>query len=114
MGGQCDVYVYESSEGGITIYVASTRRRVKLPEFPPFKETTAKEILKIHKLRKKIAEEHPEADAIDSSYAGNTYHGLTLQEAFQLLEDMRLSGINVPDYAIMSLKEEYKEELQDG
>lgn len=115
---QCDVYVYADVYGGWTIHVASRRRDwvkacMTLPPPVPFsKENMTAWIERHHVMQKFLDDPRWDEDTFEgwvdvpAPHAGETYNLGSAGECADLLEEIRASGCNVPQYAIDELREE--------
>lgn len=81
---QCDVYVYEDCDGGWTTHVASARLRHEPPQALRDMQVNSGEEFRAR------------------------WHA---QEEW--LEEIRASGLNVPQYAIDALREEHEDDFAD-
>ena len=100
----CDVYVYEAAEG-VCIDVASSRH-VGVPKLPKFENTTDW-WLKYQEQMKVVHE--AELVKIGLSLDGKDFYGLTYQEAFDKLTEIKTVGYNVPEYVFIALQEDIDE-----
>lgn len=107
---QCDVYVYESCEGGFMTHIAGTRYifREPLPDPVPFAPPDLDRWLDRHR---KVSEMVEAADRspIDLPEAGTTVWDSTAEECAATLVRLREAGFRVPQYAIDALLEEAAE-----
>lgn len=119
--GECDVYVYEDANGWVT-HVARRRLKHKVPEhiksmFPvEFSNDWTYRYMEYVKAESEWRRSLPgpgddiaDSEYIDleGPYAGESFYDATPQECAERLEDIRQSGLNVPQYAIDALREEY-------
>lgn len=116
---QCDVYVYEDVSGGWTCHVATQRldlRGVTLP--PPLdydgdSDTLGERWVARHeavcKLLDPLREANKWIDFSHNEYAGTTDNTDTPGEMAELLEEIKASGLKVPQHAIDALREEQQE-----
>lgn len=135
--GMCDVYVYEDVSGGWTTHVAGRRIKHKPPaELVAMPCTNGEEFIERYKAERawrrslpgkpfKTAEimvggepkpgtggwEIDDSEYIDlpGPYAGESFNDPTPGTCADRLEEIRASGLNVPQYAIDALREEQAE-----
>lgn len=108
---QCDLYVYESCEGGFMTYVGRTRLvfAEPLPHPVPFSFECEDEWLARHK---KVSEmvEKAESFPIGLPHDGETFVDATAGDCAERLERLRALGYRVPQYAIDALWAESADE----
>lgn len=112
---QSDVYVFHHDLGHYQIHVAG-RKRVPHPDHP-MPEVTANILSDFDEWCKQHGEQMAWLDpdnegalwhweALDSPHSGESYECATPLETVEVLENMRLAGLHVPQHAIDSLMEE--------
>lgn len=107
---QCDVYVYESDRGFET-HVAARRRVFKVP-LPPPEPFTIENVVAWHARYKAVLalmddEASCEWVNLPEAVAGESFTDATAGECADRLERLRDEyGLNVPQYAVDSLREE--------
>jgi len=132
--GECDVYVYESCYGGWETHVAGRRLKHNVPdEIKNMPRDTAEDWMAQYNTEKEWRESIPsdefactytdgekswpgtsrtpkDSEYIDlseiSEYAGQSFADDTPGDCADRLEQLRESGLNVPQYAIDALREE--------
>lgn len=133
--GMCDVYVYEDTHGGWTTHVAGRRLKHEPPQhIKDMPMTTGEEVVAAWKAERAWRMTLPgkpyetaaivdgkvipgagepgweiaETEYIDlvGPYAGDSFNDSTPGECADRLEEIRASGLNVPQYAIDALREE--------
>jgi hypothetical protein len=133
--GECDVYVYESCCGGWDTHVAGRRLKHRVPdEIRSMPTTNGEEWLAQHQAvnewRNSLpCDEYPctysrpdgtkyrgtskspkDSEYIELSeisvFAGESFNDPTPGDCADRLEEIRASGLNVPQYAIDALREE--------
>lgn len=136
MNWMCDVYVYESVEGGWTTHVAKVRRLfppipdLPLLRLPSFGGTWDKEARKMvyprrlnalcarivfrlasfwHSKVHLLSLELIPLHPIGLPNDGERFISDTAAECADLLEQLRATGYIVPDYAIAALRQEHQE-----
>jgi hypothetical protein len=105
---KCDVYSYESHDGGYITHVASMKR---VGDIPTYWEH-------LHNTEKFLSAYKAHNDALDKSqlvpiglkHDGETFTDYTLQEFRARLEYLRDIGYNVPSDVFETIDEEIKEE----
>ena len=111
---ECDVYVYESVGDYWATHVAGRRRKAKCPdEIKKMPTTTPKEWVAQHSAMMDWLAEQPDDDdawdALQGPHAGESYRDATPGDCAARLEEIRASGLNVPQYAIDELRAEQAE-----
>lgn len=101
----CDLYVYDSVSGGISIHVAGNRLIYKEPLPEPVSYLDIDSFIARHA---KINQMIGEADRvnIDLPYAGESMDGLSNDEAIELLIELRHLGYRFPEHVIGMIQEE--------
>lgn len=135
--GECDVYVYEDVGGGWTTHVAGRRLKQRVPdEIKNMPMSNGDEWMAQHKAQEewrnslpsnespcnytdgkkswKGVMKFPKDEAYISledisSFAGESYNDETPELCAERLEEIRASGLNVPQYAIDELREEMEQ-----
>ncbi|WP_236175371.1 hypothetical protein [Pseudomonas pseudonitroreducens] len=106
----CDVYVYESIDGGFATHVAANRVVFKepLPPAVPFEPQYVKEFLERHN---KVMAMVDAADRvrINLPHDGQDFNDPDAATCADRLEHLQSLGYNVPQYAIDALREEAEE-----
>jgi hypothetical protein len=131
----CDVYVYEDVNGGWTIHVAGARLKHEPPEeLKAMPCTNVDEWIETHAAEESWRRSLPgeeygtrdidgepgkpgwsiaETEYMDlseiSAFAGESFNEPSPGECADRLEEIRKSGLNVPQYAIDELREEENE-----
>jgi len=104
---QCDVYVYESCQGGFDTHVAGQRYVFKEPLPPPvnLSQDNIQEWMARHN---KVSEtlDHDSMIEIGLPHDGESFNDSTPGECADRLESLRAMGYVVPQYAIDALREE--------
>lgn len=101
----CDLYVYEA-EDGIAIHVAS--RRV-LGEVPKIDWSSGESLFTTYKVQMEFMET-AERESIGLPYDGESFYGMSHEEAITWLEELKEVGYKFPQDVIEALKEELKSE----
>ena len=134
--GECDVYVYADVYGGWTTHVAGRRLKHAVPdEIKNMPTSTGDEWVARWEAQKKWrdslpCDEYPvtytdgsqgtgrtpkDSEYIDlseiSDFAEGNFNDATPGECADRLEQIRASGLNVPQYAIDALREEADENI---
>jgi len=104
---QCDVYVYESSDGYETL-VATRRPVFAEPLPPPLESWSVSAWMDRHRVVSAMLERATYV-AIDLTGAGASYCNDTPGECADLLERLRADGFNVPQDAIDALRDDQAE-----
>lgn len=109
---QCDIYCYESCDGGWNIHVAANRRVLKEGDLPPRvpfalenRDAWIERWMKVMEWVK-TAEVRP----IGLTHDGKNYNELTALDAANRMLALRDAGYNVPQDAIDALLEEAEDE----
>ena len=101
----CDLYVYDSCSGGIAIHISANRLVYKddLPEPESYLDIDA--FMARHK---KVGQMIDAADRvkIDLPYAGESWDGLSNEDAIEFLIELRQLGYRFPEYVIGMIQEE--------
>lgn len=105
---QCDVYVYEDCAGGWTTHVASSRIIFNDP-LPPRVSIDNPVAFLIRYTEVSDLVERATRIPIGLPYDGETFSDETPGECAETLEMLKDAGYNVPQYAIIALKEEDEE-----
>lgn len=108
----CDIYCYESCDGGWDIHIAALRHRLRsLPPPVPFDLENLDPWFERHKKVMKMvhrAKRYP----IGLPYDGESYNEPTAGDAAKRLIALKETGYNVPQEAIDALIEESEEEAR--
>lgn len=101
----CDLYVYDSVSGGIAIHVAGNRLVYKEPLPNPVSYLDVDAFMARHA---KVNQMIDEADRvnIDLPYAGESWDGLSNEEAIELLVELRQLGYRFPEHLIGMIQKE--------
>ena len=100
---KCDVYVYESIEGGFRIHVSSKRVLGDIPKSAHLLHPeTMDEFFKAHKKQMKFLQTAKRA-AIGLPHDGADFLEPTAKDAALTLKTLKGLGYHVPDYAIEAL-----------
>lgn len=110
MNDQCDLYIYDDVDGGLTIHVASQRRQ--LPEDYPnhpledfaHQRITTTEFGAILKKRAEILEAAPSLP-IGLSRDGQSYSNIGYEEGLALVKSLREEGYVFPDFVEDAIRE---------
>lgn len=101
----CDLYVYDSVSGGIAIHIATNRLTYKepLPDSVSYLDIGA-----FMARNEKVGKMVDEADRvkIDLPYAGESWDGLSNDEAIEFLIELRQLGYRFPEHVIGMIQEE--------
>lgn len=107
---RCDIYCYESCNGGWDIHVARLRHRLnRLPSPVPFDPDNFTAWFERHKKVMEMvhrARHYP----IGLPHDGESYNEPTAADAANRLIQLKRVGYNVPQFAIDALLEEASEE----
>ncbi len=101
----CALYVYDSVSGGITIHVAGNRLIYKEP--PP-ESVSYKDIDAFMARHAKVNQMIDDAERVKIGlpYDGETFDGLSQDQAISKLEELKALGYRFPDYVIDSIRNE--------
>lgn len=106
---QCDVYVYESVYDCWTIHVAGRRHHNPTIPLVPADYDEANGFIEWYKRQQEWLT-HPDTTLIDlpedNEHVGKTYDLPSPEEAADMLQLISDSGLNVPEYVIIALREE--------
>ncbi len=105
-GFTCDVYVYESATCYVC-HVAGNRIKGKAPKYW-WPDITEDEFTKAYAEYSTFMD-NVEREPIDHEMAGETYEHNTPGEMATTLDTLRVEGLNIPPYVIMTLEEEQAE-----
>jgi hypothetical protein len=105
---QCDVYVYEDCMGGWTTHVAGRRHVLKKPLPPPVDISDFKAWIRRDRKVRRILDRAKMVD-IGLPHDGECFNDPTPGECADRLEELRVLGYRVPQYAIDQLRTEDKE-----
>lgn len=103
----CDVYVYESSDGGWKTHVAG--RRLKAGKGPDYDFTSPEAFARSVEVLDKWFKENTEYVDLTAPSAGESFIDNTPGECADRLIALRGEGLDVPQYAIDALREEQAE-----
>lgn len=108
---QCDVYVYEDCSGGWTTHVAGRRSKWKSPKFPwrAHGKWYWSVVWRWYSVRNRLWSRFRTLHDIGLKYDGDSFNHDTPSECAEHLIHLRVTGYNVPQYAIESLFEEQVE-----
>jgi hypothetical protein len=102
---QCDVYVYQHTDGYISINVASSRPRLsRRPEPLPEEASGEERAGRFQKIIRLVRE--ADEEPIGLSRDGEHFAASTPEEAARILRDLAEEGYNVPDRVIEALLDE--------
>lgn len=105
-----DVYAYNSVDGGVSIYVTTSRVVFKEPLPPPIEDIN--DIRAWFERHQKVHEIVKRSDhvAIGLPHDGQSFSGDTLQDGLDRLLYLRELGYHVPQHAIDGLNEDIEDE----
>lgn len=107
--GLCDVYVYESCEGGYVIHVASKRVSDDVPKCDHLlKPNLIHKYMRAKKKQNKWRDKNP-PQPIGLPHDGESFGFETPHECANKLIELRGIGYNVPKYAIDELMDDCRE-----
>jgi len=106
---RCDLYVYDSVEGGYAIHVASNRTVDDPPEIPDFGTVPNDEFVLKHKAQMDWLMS-AERRLIGLSRDGRSYYADDLEELLAIITSLRDEGYRVPQYVFDTIREEIDEE----
>lgn len=118
----CDVYCYADCSGGYTTHVAGNRAVGEIPKTPPWPPRDADKAT-VEKWAQESAEAHErqgefletcERQPIGLPHDSATFNDPDLSSFLARLEGLKALGYNVPDWVIANVREEMREEQQDG
>lgn len=101
----CDLYVYDSVSGGIAIHVAGNRLIYKEPLPDPVSYLDIDAFMSRHEKVGKMIDEAYRV-RIDLPYAGESWDGLSHEEAIEFLIELRQLGYRFPEHVIGMIQEE--------
>lgn len=104
---ECDVYVYESTDGGWVTHVAGRRYAAGKP--PPFDVSSPEALRASIDAQRKWFDDNEEVVDIGLPEDGESFLHGSPQECADNLRRLKNLGYDVPDYAIAALEEEQKE-----
>lgn len=105
----CDLYIYESHDG-ISINVASRRMVGDVPEIDWSSPENLHDSYRQQMKFMEIAHHEP----IGLPYDGQSFYGLSREDAIIFLEVLKEIGYNFPSSVIEDLKQEIKEFKENG
>lgn len=115
----CDLYVYESCEGGWDIHVAGIRRVYHKPLPPrdprsfPVNGSRGRQRQWVRRLvrRNRAVDRWPRhTKRIGGPHDGESFNEPTIQDAIARCEALRAAGYRFPDFVLTDLREEALEE----
>lgn len=103
---QCDVYVYEDTEGFWSTHVASRKKvpSVELPARVPWRGNVT-EAMEREAVVRTILDAEPWT-MIEHESRGKTFRSSTAIECAELLDGLKREGLSVPQHVIDTLREE--------
>lgn len=101
----CDLYVYDSVSGGIAIHVAGNRIIYKEPLPEP---VSYLDIEAFFEREQRVGDMIDNADRVNISlpYAGESWDGLSNDEAIERLIELRHLGYRFPEHVIGMIQED--------
>jgi len=96
----CDVYAYDSINGGIDIHVADSRYLGDIPKI----DITSIDTLVSTRLAQNGFIRRAETKPIGLSRDGASYYGLSRCDAVSMLISLKKEGYRVPDNAIIAIQ----------
>jgi len=105
----CDIYCYEDCWGGFTTHVAGNRVVGDIPKTPPLTKASISDYMVAHKAQMAFLE-MCQRKPLGLPHAGESFNDPDAASCADRLEELRVIGYNVPQYAIDALREEAEEE----
>ena len=104
---ECDLYVYDDTNGGITIHVARVRRVLKEP-LPPKIKMTPDNISKWMERNSQVIKILEEADLvkIGLDFDGQSFYGLERDQAADLIEALINLGYRAPTWLVQAVRQD--------
>ena len=102
---ECDIYAYDSINGGINIHVADSRYLGDIPKI----DMTSIDTLVSTRLAQNEFIKGAGTRPIGLSRDGTSYYGLSRCDAVSMLVSLKKEGYCVPDNAIIAIQEDRDE-----
>jgi hypothetical protein len=104
---KCDIYAYESCNGGYEIHIAGRKRVGKVPEvdYNLLRDDKIREFKKQYNKQMRWLKK-AKLKPIGLKYDGKSFHADTLEEFRDTMIMLRNEGYNFPDYVFEDIKVE--------